>query len=521
MSNLRKEDFRILEDGVEQRIQFFSRDALPMAIALVIDRSGSVAPLMGWVAGRRRGWPDPRPLGLPVERIEWRALPAAETEGAPPAGDGTDDLGADWRRPLSAAQPGSPPIYLLHVTKCGGTSLRLTIGNGFRVAETIGTGPTLYYARNLADHPEIASHEFTFAVGHFGWALPAAVPERDWRVMTILREPFDRFQSLLGYLRQLSSERDAIGLEDWIRDEIEYSDCLGGSFTAGGMNSSIRGLGLVAAALEDGEGEATAALESCEAVGTLERIDDSTNLLCSAAGVLPPRRTPHANPTVIPAQESAGSAARKQIVQALAPEVRLYERASERLEQGRAALYDALREPDESPIDAAQARQRLRRRWFDREADRASAEDRGARLAWLPEDPFHGENLHPYERHGGVSLRWSGPEETTPLHVLIDPGRRWRIKIRLHPATPPEHLDRTRMWLNAVELEAASSDDRDGPGLIAGGTTLEAVAEPAVPPAESEPFSVLELSSPVRQGRGEHRRLGLALTAILLEPVAP
>jgi Ca-activated chloride channel family protein len=49
MSNLRKEDFRILEDGVEQRIQFFSRDALPMAIALVIDRSGSVAPLMGAV----------------------------------------------------------------------------------------------------------------------------------------------------------------------------------------------------------------------------------------------------------------------------------------------------------------------------------------------------------------------------------------------------------------------------------------------------------------------------------------
>ena len=49
MNNLRQDDFRIFEDGVEQRIQFFSRDALPLAIAIVVDRSGSVAPLMGQV----------------------------------------------------------------------------------------------------------------------------------------------------------------------------------------------------------------------------------------------------------------------------------------------------------------------------------------------------------------------------------------------------------------------------------------------------------------------------------------
>lgn len=46
MGNLRKEDFRVLEDGIERQIQFFSRDQLPLAVALVIDRSGSVAPLM-------------------------------------------------------------------------------------------------------------------------------------------------------------------------------------------------------------------------------------------------------------------------------------------------------------------------------------------------------------------------------------------------------------------------------------------------------------------------------------------
>ncbi len=44
MENLRSEDFRIYEDGVLQQIQNFSRDELPIAVALVVDRSGSVAP---------------------------------------------------------------------------------------------------------------------------------------------------------------------------------------------------------------------------------------------------------------------------------------------------------------------------------------------------------------------------------------------------------------------------------------------------------------------------------------------
>jgi VWFA-related protein len=49
MSNLRQEDFRLFEDGKEQHIQSFSRDELPLAVALVIDRSGSVAPLMNQI----------------------------------------------------------------------------------------------------------------------------------------------------------------------------------------------------------------------------------------------------------------------------------------------------------------------------------------------------------------------------------------------------------------------------------------------------------------------------------------
>ena len=43
IDNLRVEDFRVLDNGEEQRITHFSRDQLPLALALVVDRSGSVA----------------------------------------------------------------------------------------------------------------------------------------------------------------------------------------------------------------------------------------------------------------------------------------------------------------------------------------------------------------------------------------------------------------------------------------------------------------------------------------------
>ena len=44
IDTLSREDFRVFEDGVEQQVRSYSRDALPLAVALAIDRSGSVAP---------------------------------------------------------------------------------------------------------------------------------------------------------------------------------------------------------------------------------------------------------------------------------------------------------------------------------------------------------------------------------------------------------------------------------------------------------------------------------------------
>jgi Ca-activated chloride channel family protein len=47
MSNLKKDDFQVREDGAVQKLEVFSRDELPLSVALVLDLSDSIGPFLG------------------------------------------------------------------------------------------------------------------------------------------------------------------------------------------------------------------------------------------------------------------------------------------------------------------------------------------------------------------------------------------------------------------------------------------------------------------------------------------
>jgi len=47
MGELKKENFELREDGVAQNVQIFSRDELPLNVALVLDSSDSIGPFLG------------------------------------------------------------------------------------------------------------------------------------------------------------------------------------------------------------------------------------------------------------------------------------------------------------------------------------------------------------------------------------------------------------------------------------------------------------------------------------------
>jgi Ca-activated chloride channel family protein len=47
MGDLKKSDFDVREDGVSQKVEIFSRDELPLDVALVLDLSDSIGPFLG------------------------------------------------------------------------------------------------------------------------------------------------------------------------------------------------------------------------------------------------------------------------------------------------------------------------------------------------------------------------------------------------------------------------------------------------------------------------------------------
>jgi VWFA-related protein len=51
MGDLKKGNFELREDGVQQNVQIFSRDELPLNVALVLDLSDSIEPFLGPLRG--------------------------------------------------------------------------------------------------------------------------------------------------------------------------------------------------------------------------------------------------------------------------------------------------------------------------------------------------------------------------------------------------------------------------------------------------------------------------------------
>jgi len=47
LGDLKKEDFELREDGAPQKVEIFSRDELPLNVALVLDLSDSIEPFLG------------------------------------------------------------------------------------------------------------------------------------------------------------------------------------------------------------------------------------------------------------------------------------------------------------------------------------------------------------------------------------------------------------------------------------------------------------------------------------------
>ena len=56
VSDLRKQDFEVYEDGVPQRLRLFRHEDVPVAVGLVVDHSGSMQPKLAEVTAAARAF---------------------------------------------------------------------------------------------------------------------------------------------------------------------------------------------------------------------------------------------------------------------------------------------------------------------------------------------------------------------------------------------------------------------------------------------------------------------------------
>jgi len=438
---------------------------------------------------------DGRLLGLPITRMRWFAID-------PPAAHGGRQ---------SAVGAMNTPLYFLHIHKCAGTTTRLLLDNAFCVETIFAAYSGSYYPEDLPDNPSLADPK-QFYRGHFRMGLFQFLPESKWHTVTVLREPVDRLLSLFHYLQQHGRIAFTLDFMQWAETECRFQNLMTSHLTLDidrlqntRGDKAVRDLAM--AKLD----EALANLGLCQIVGLTEHLEDTINLFAWQLGFLPPLLTPRNNPTKDRlAVNQLSVETRSRLESLLEADIRLYQRAREMFQDAMNAMRQSMRvELGEDP-ETMDIRALLRQQFVRRLGDEGDLAPPPDNLAWWPDDVFLGENLHERERHGTISLRWTGPNKSTHFLMYMGPSRTWELQISLHPATPRHHVEQAKLRVNEVEVPLSL-------GQAPGGYVLSGVLAQNVAALSIHGVAQFELITPVARGESEFRMLGVAVEGMSLK----
>jgi hypothetical protein len=224
-------------------------------------------------------------------------------------------------------------ILHLHIEKCGGTSLRIAL------ERAMGPGKTSFPKHHEREIAGIKAEEWDLISGHFGWQV---LQPLGGRVITVLRDPVDRFISNYFYWRDMyrtgkdrshrASLTELYSLDDFatIKDEQSMVASLFNRMTWQIAFSGVppyrhaqRALGITDPQLL---AVAVANLGACHVVGLQERMDDFAAACQRTLGL--PVTIERANVTTgRPARVEISAATRRRILEWVYLDMELYQAA--------------------------------------------------------------------------------------------------------------------------------------------------------------------------------------------------
>jgi Sulfotransferase family len=460
-----------------------------------------------WVIRQFKSGGDDRSLGCPITQISWvetrEPVPSREIVPVPTEG---------IQRPLAT--------YFLHVPKCAGTTTRLVLYNGTAASRVLGARePLFYYARQLQDG-KCLNDDYEFAAGHFGWELPNMVTHRPWRILTMVREPFRRFQSKFDYFRQLKRISEGLTFTEWLEQEIDVRDVAVAYFVPGMLQSHSRGASELLDVIRPCLQEAIANLRQC-VVGVQESLEASLNLFADAWPCLLPPMAPRVNVT-IDRLKAAGKPENLSpaFAEILEIERELYREAVALFHSQHAALKQRIEETIGRELQSEQEmREYLREKYLASVAVDGGMDFRpdpagNSSFHWDAAERYLGSNLHDRERHGGQWLRWTGPEPVTEFLLPVPPNTDYRLTFQLHMATPPAHGIGASLQIEGqpvpLVVEWSPKEFR-----------MEAIVSASQFPDRKGKFARIAISHPVVREANAFRHVGLALISIEVATIGP
>jgi len=388
-------------------------EPLSVEIALRVDVPKPVR--LSWVCKPFHAPGDSRSLGLPISKIAW-SLSSFRTQSDP---------NREGTCPVNPQNGPAGLHYFLHIKKCAGTTLAIMLENAFPAADIAAPYLDHYY------HFEMGQLEVRKSCrlirGHYGWLVPSQMPDRPWKIVTVLRDPLERLLSHFDYHRQHRRQLSNLSLEEWISGHIGTWDLMTRFFLPPMGGDQERGCESVAGFLKRNLEIALRNLRSCRAVGLKEEMEDTINLMSWIVGFLPPEHTPRVNATLNRfSVENFSPRLQRKLTVLLEADRALYHCAQTLFAEQHAAMHDRLREEAGTRLNTQQVREFLRRRVLAREAVLPSGRTNGKQIRWAVGDVYLGENLHRRERHHGDSLRWTGPSEETKFYFPVPSSEVWR-----------------------------------------------------------------------------------------------